>query len=67
MVQTLHQVVKVLQLAIAVAVAAGLVYRSQTYTDALNTGVTGPVMCSVFAVLLLVTSITVIFRPRQAW
>ena len=65
--QALQTAARLVKMLVAVVLAGILVYRGQTYADPVQTGLTGPLMCMVAAILLIVTTAFVIFRPRQAW
>ncbi len=59
--------VKWISIATAVVIAAGLIYRGNTYSDHNGPGMTVPVMCVLTALSLVGTTLALFIRPREAW
>ncbi|GIW77110.1 MAG: hypothetical protein KatS3mg104_2173 [Phycisphaerae bacterium] len=52
-----ERLMKWFKLTLAGVISAGLVYRGNTYSEPMSSGLIVPVMCIVSAVLLMVTTI----------
>jgi len=59
--------VKWISIGLALVIAAGLVYRGNTYSDPNGPGMLVPVMCVLSALSLIGTTLAMFLKPREAY